>query len=213
MKSAPQNESRCAPPSELPAITSGRLDERLDHGLPLRARRRGEHELHLRGRRRATGRGTRRAGPCPAPRAMSHTVRPTRPLVLGSLHRLDGARPATRTRTSDRWDRRSPCASGRAPPGRAAARDRRGSGSVSVSRNAGISSNRNVESSEKCAPCRLVANIGCTVEAVVGARSCANSRLRDQPSGACGSSVSVLRCTGRPDARAIASTSSRSASS
>jgi hypothetical protein len=41
----------------------------------------------------------------------------------------------------------------------------------------------------------------------VGRGVSANSRLRDQPSGACGIAVSVLRCTGRPDARAIASMS------
>ena len=54
-----------------------------------------------------------------------------------------------------------------------------------------------VESSEKCAPCRFVANIGCTSRPRRRA-ACANSRLRDQPSGAWGSNVSVLRCTGPP---------------
>ena len=44
-------------------------------------------------------------------------------------------------------------------------------------------------------------------------RCSANSRLRDQPSGAWGIIVSVLRCTGRPDARAMSRISARSSSS
>ena len=100
-------------------------------------------------------------------------------------------------------DRRSRLASGRASAGSRSRCERSGSGSVSVSRKLGISSNRNVVSSEKCAPCRLDANIGWTSRPSRSAASCANSRLRDQPSGACGIWVSVLRCTGRPEARAM----------
>ena len=171
MKSAPQNESRCAPPSELPAMTSGDLIS--VSVTAWRLRRAAPRSTNCIWRSSASERSRNvSSGSLPCSSAMSHTVRPIRGSCSGRF--TVSTATTCHTNTNDAAGRVGDLAraSGRGPLDRASRSDRRGSGSVSVSRNDGISSKRNVESSEKCAPCRLVANIGCT------SRPAACGRLR-----------------------------------
>ena len=122
----------------------------------------GEREVEERVERVGARAPRRSRSPCGRGTARARAAPPSRP-----------AAPATRTRTSARAGRRSRRASGRA------ARDRAGAAIACRRRAAsacrgtlGISSNRNVEPSEKCAPCRLVANIGW----IASPSACAASR-------------------------------------
>ena len=211
VKSAPQNDNTCAPPSELPAIiTSLRII------VSTAARRVGDggvarDELRLEIlRQREVEEGIERIDAELVGDLLHVAIE--EPLVLGPCDRLDAEgvpreHEGATTRVGEL---------GRASASRNAGsrkrRSRSGDASVSVSRKLGISSNRNVDPSAKCTLCRLAANIGCSSRPSRLADS-AKSRLRFQPSGAWGIAVNVLRCTGRPDARAIRSTRSRSASS
>ncbi len=187
---------------------SGHRDRRSDHARRcVEAFRRvvaGRRRTGSRGPRRGRGRGRRRADPRRWPR------RSRRPTGRATA-RCAGARPVRRAARPTRRRTTGPVRVGElgAQPIADGIGSRRallaspGPASVSVSRKVGISSNRNVDPSEKWTPSRLVANIGWSARPSSAAAS-ANSRLRDQPSGAWGMLVSVLRCTGRPDARAMA---------
>ena len=167
-------------------MTTGDRIMRLDRGLALRRRAAPRARTASRGPRRARGRGTRRAGLRPWLARSPTTVRPSERLVLGLPHRLDAQRPARRTRTSG--PRVGDLGAHLVAQRRVAEAflTRRGSGSVSVSRKRRhlVEQERRVEREVRALAVRREHRVD--RRARRRAAVSANSRLRDQPSGACG---------------------------
>ena len=182
-----------------------RPDQRLGRGRGASGRAARRARTASRGPRRARGRGTRRADRRPSSSAISRDGAVEVALVLGPLDRLDAQHLPDEHERAAASGRRSPCASAsRSAGSRRRSRSLAARAASACRGTIGISSNRNVEPSEKCAPCRLRREHRVDLEPVgvrglARTRGCASSR---RARAAC--SVSVLRCTGRPDARAIA---------